>query len=124
MRLGTKPSMIVLAALAFASGVVAWGSWGRSETFKSEKWIEASQRSDIYRNEMADDLLRRYRLVGMSREQIDNLLGRPAATPKFRDHCEYVYWLGPERGFISIDSEWLCIRFDDDVVVKAELMRD
>jgi hypothetical protein len=35
-----------------------------------------------------------------------------------------VYWLGPERGFISIDSEWLGIKFKDNVVIEVEILRD
>ena len=33
-------------------------------------------------------------------------------------------WLGPERGFISIDSEWLVIKFEQDRVVVARVVRD
>lgn len=72
---------------------------------------------------MVDDLLARYELVGMTRDKVDELLGVPPETAYFTGF-DYVYWLGPERGFISIDSEWLCIDFEDGVVVDARLMRD
>ena len=72
---------------------------------------------------MVDDLLARYELVGMTRAAVDELLGVPPDTAYFTDF-DYVYWLGRERGFISIDSEWLCLDFEDGVVVDARLMRD
>jgi hypothetical protein len=39
------------------------------------------------------------------------LLGEPRRTRYFRQY-DLVYWLGPERGMISIDSEWLVLRLD------------
>jgi len=72
---------------------------------------------------MVDDLLRQRKLVGMTRREINGLLGVPPPTPYFADY-EYVYWLGPERGFISIDSEWLAITFRNDVAVAAKVLRD
>jgi len=59
----------------------------------------------------------------MSRTDIDQLLGRPPKTEYFSDY-DYVYWLGPERGFIRIDSEWLCIKFKHDVVTDVQVRTD
>jgi len=50
------------------------------------------------------------------------MLGEPPETPYF-DECDLVYRLGMERGFISIDSEWLLFRFGDDGRV-AEVLID
>ena len=60
---------------------------------------------------MVGDLLNRHQLQGMPREEIIEFLGDPENTPYFKA-WELVYWLGPERGFLSIDSEWLVIRLD------------
>ena len=36
-----------------------------------------------------------------------------------------VYWLGPERGFMSIDSEWLTLNFDQAGKVRdVDIVRD
>ncbi len=59
----------------------------------------------------------------MTKTEIDESLGVPPETNYFREY-DYVYWLGPERGFMSIDSEWLGIRFENDVVLEARLLRD
>jgi hypothetical protein len=60
---------------------------------------------------MVDDLLARHRLQGVPREDVVTLLGEPRPTSYFRDY-DLVYWLGPERGWMSVDSEWLVFRLD------------
>lgn len=72
---------------------------------------------------MVNDLLKKHPLVGMSKIQVNKLLGIPKQTGYFRGY-DYVYWLGPERGFISIDSEWLGIKFKDNNVIEARILRD
>lgn len=73
---------------------------------------------------MVDDLLATGRLIGQSRESAVQMLGPADDTPYFRDY-DLVYWLGPERGFFSIDSEWLIIKLDEEGVIRdASLARD
>jgi hypothetical protein len=63
-----------------------------------------------------DDLLTRHKLIGMTRSQVEELLGKP---DPIHDHPEYNYYLGRERGFISIDDECLGIKIEHDKVTKA-----
>ena len=65
---------------------------------------------------MVDDLLSSGRLDGLTRKQVVDLLGPPADQnfPAGAQSCDIHYYLGPERGFIRIDSEWLFITFGDD----------
>jgi len=80
--------------------------------------------SNPIRLRMVDDLLRRHQLQGMSVPEIESLLGPADRTEKFRNY-DMVYWLGPERGFMSIDSEWLVFRLDDKKKVSAfSVVRD
>ena len=60
---------------------------------------------------MVDDLLRRYELPGMTRATVIQLLGEPERTTYFREY-DLVYYLGPERSSLGIDSEWLLLRLD------------
>lgn len=92
--------------------------------FDSAIWkrAEYAANEDV-RIKMVDDLLKRHRLEGMTRQQIDELLGRPQPTTYFRDY-EYVYYLGPERGFLPIDSEWLCLKFRNNIVTEARDLHD
>jgi hypothetical protein len=92
--------------------------------FDSAAWKAAEPDvANPVRLRMVDDLLRRHRLVGKGKAEIDELLGRPTQTGHFADY-DYVYWLGPERGFISIDSEWLVLKLEHGKVVQARVVRD
>ena len=73
---------------------------------------------------MIDDLMASKRLNGLKRDQVESLLGPRDDTDKWED-WDLVYWLGPERGLIRIDSEWLVIRFDSgERVTDYQLVRD
>jgi outer membrane protein assembly factor BamE (lipoprotein component of BamABCDE complex) len=111
--------------LTIASALVLLLVWHcAASIFVSERWKKSLLvANDTVRLEMVDDLLRRYKLVGMSRTELETLLGKPPPTAYFNNY-DYVYWLGPERGFISIDSEWLCVKFKGDTVVEARICRD
>lgn len=58
-----------------------------------------------------DDLVRSHDFRNWSRAQVVALLGEPPRTDYFSSY-DLVYWLGPERSAISIDSEWLVFRLD------------
>ena len=96
-------------------------SWKNEELANESTPIRLSM--PPIRLRMVDDLLERYTLKGMSKKQIDELLGIPKPTGYFRDY-DYVYWLGPERGTFPIDSEWLVIKFRDNAVVEAKILTD
>jgi hypothetical protein len=96
------------------------------ERFNQRVWQDTLQ---VYtplapRGCMVDDLLAKWPLVGRDSAFVLNLLGRPQPTPYFKRY-DLVYWLGPERGFMSIDSEWLVVRFDSTGrVSEARLVTD
>ena len=52
------------------------------------------------------------------------LLGDATNTDYFKEDNNVVYYLGDERGFISIDSEWLVITFDNNIVVEVKIETD
>jgi hypothetical protein len=73
---------------------------------------------------MVDDLLKRHSLDEMTRAEVVALLGEPDDTPYFRE-WDMVYWLGPERGLIGIDSEWLVLRLDEhQQVIEHRVVTD
>ena len=90
--------------------------------FDSAKW-KAGNENDI-RLRMVDSLLRKYDLSGNTKAEILALLGEADNTGYFRNY-DLVYRLGAERGFISIDSEWLVFRLDTNNTVKEyRIVRD
>ncbi len=115
----------LLTCLAIPVGCACIYYW-QIGLFTSERWKGSpptTSRHFYARQNMVDDLLRRYDLRGMPKEKIDLLLGKPASTQYFREF-DYVYWLGSERGFFPIDSEWLCIKFQNAKVSEVKLCTD
>ena len=89
----------------------------RNQRFDRERWhafdaydTTASRGDD--RVWMVDDLLRRYELKEMTAAEVLHLLGEPERKFDFPDGARYTYDLGPCRGPVPIDHEWLTIYFD------------
>jgi hypothetical protein len=119
----------VLAAAVIAGGIMGYSHLTtRPTAFDRQAWLDGARGAlsqDAPRLRMADGLLRDGRLIGLTRAQVDALLGPQNTTGNFRPEYEYVYWLGAERGYISIDSEWLVLRLGPDGrVAQARLVRD
>ena len=93
--------------------VIACSAFISQHSFSTSKW-------ELYpdeRTKIVDDLLLRYDLIGMHESEILALLGNhDNDSGYFSSENRFVYRLGMERGFISIDSEWLIIDFADGVV--------
>lgn len=91
--------------------------------FQSALWKSTPATHDFtsIRIRMVDDLLESHPLVGLSRTEVEALLGPADKTPYFRNF-DLVYMLGPERGFIAIDSEWLLIQLDPDGRVSQAIL--
>lgn len=92
-----------------------------NNSFSTDKWVSETE----LRTRIADDLLNNYELAGKAEEEIIVLLGKNDNDDGyFNVDNRYVSWLGPERGFISIDSEWLIINFVDGRVSEYNLITD
>lgn len=93
--------------------------------FDSEVWkaTPGDHSRNSVRLRMADDVLTQP-IVGQPRHAIVALLGEPD-SPGFFDGYALVYFLGPERHPLPIDSEWLAIRLDDaGVATECRVMTD
>lgn len=94
--------------------------------FNSELWKkvgDVNSSGGSVRLKMVDGLLKNYSLVGMKKEQLNSLLGVPEKTNYFKEY-DYVYYLGPERSYFSVDSEWLGIKFKNDLVSEVKILKD
>jgi hypothetical protein len=98
------------------------GYFKRTE-FVSKIWVNEADVQRGVRLLMVDNLIRTKRFDQMRRDQVIALLGPPTKTGKFRD-AELVYWLGPERGLFSIDSEWLLIYMANGKVSRVSTVTD
>ncbi|WP_248561574.1 hypothetical protein [Niallia sp. NCCP-28] len=89
--------------------------------FTTEKWLN----DDSKRVYMVDNLLNDYELKELTKSDIISLLGPSTETDYFKEDNNIVYYLGNERGLISIDSEWLVINFDNnEKVTKYNVLTD
>ena len=121
-----KTVAIAVSILALSVGVL-----GRAQAaptpFDRTIWLQgenAKFSSDAPRLSMADGLVSSRALLGKTRSEVEAMLGTPTQTNKFRDY-HLVYWLGAERGYMSIDSEWLVVRFDKtNKASEARIVRD
>jgi len=96
--------------------------------FDSDAWKAAQGSEDSLSAETRfntpDDLVASGRLLGMSRVDVLALLRVSPGTSYFSEY-DRVYFPGPERGWMSIDSESLLVRFDDnDVTLEAVIKSD
>ena len=94
--------------------------------FDRAVWVDEAQvyGDDPVRVRMLRDVKANILKKGMARDDVVGLLGPKTDTPKFSKHG-LVYYLGPESGAISVDSQWLVIDFDDaDKLVKFEVVTD
>jgi len=113
----------VVVGLSTLAAVHYWKT--RPLPFDRAVWnAEAEGIDDFRRHRMADWLLKQQRLLGKSRAEIVSMLGDPTETSHFREY-DLVYVLGNERGWMSIDSEWLLMKLDGSGKVSmAEIGRD
>jgi len=117
--------VIVLSACLFAFWT-SIESKVKSERFDSSRWNQDT--GDVMwpnRLRMVDDILDSRILIGKSKDEIARTLGRDDKESGYFREWNSIYRLGPERGFIRMDSEWLVIKFDQmGVCVEAAIKRD
>ncbi|HEY9684986.1 MAG TPA: hypothetical protein V6C86_25640 [Oculatellaceae cyanobacterium] len=91
--------------------------------FSSNDWkTTRTDQASSARLKEVDDLVRSGKLIGLSRESVQELLGIPDSIKP--ELSEYIYRLGPERNLISIDEEWLVVHFRNGSVTSANIMID
>ncbi|MFB6356394.1 MAG: hypothetical protein ABEJ65_07755 [bacterium] len=104
--------------------MIFWNQFSTgSEPFNSETWKQAEKNNSNVRQKMLGDLRNQHQLTGKSREEIAELLGPPTNTGHFKNY-EMVYWLGPEQHPYGVDSQWLLLDLEDNVVQKVSVKTD
>ena len=120
--------------LGAALGIVSVGVWFffgdaiqermHRQRFDPVAWQAQKGFADDIRIRMVDDLLSNQDFHGMTRDALTAIVGEPNGDGYFEE-WDLVYWLGPERGFMSIDSEWLVFRLDSqERVSDYRIVRD
>jgi hypothetical protein len=103
----------------------AWVAWRDDRIpFDSDAWKEADgcEYENPVRFRMVDDLFRRHKIVGLSRPEIEELLGPPTHTNLALQY-DYAYRLGPDRAsYFRMNVEYLGIIFEENRVVAARIV--
>ena len=116
-RTTTRRWMVVVAVVACLLGGIVWHLRYPGRAFDAVAWNDPAQINGGVRQPMADRLIARDSLRGMTRAEVLRLLGEPMArTPS---GWEIAYYIAPVRGFMGIDSECLVIRLGADRRVVA-----
>ena len=119
MLIGVLISIVIYTYVNFLDDGV-----NRKE-FDSNLWknTPAEHSLDSMRLRMVDDFIQKYDLVGMSRDQIVQLLGDPDETNYFNAY-DMVYMLGQEtESYTAIDSQWLLFDLSDSGEVTSYAIR-
>ena len=106
----------ILIALVLALGV----HQHITHRFTTEKWLAAPEE----RGRLVDDLLEKHPLMGMDMDEVFALLGEETSVPHENGKNFFYYYLGPERGLISIDSEWLVLTVEKNLVTAIDFATD
>jgi hypothetical protein len=88
--------------------------------FDHAKWVDEdnASKAPYPRQQMISSLTKTKLKPGVLMKDVTVMLGESTKTNKFTNHG-LVYWIGPEKGQISIDSQWLVIDFDSDQRLKS-----
>ncbi len=120
----TPSFLIAVGVLAVAAALAFWLRGATGRPFDPKAWRADERVGDGVRQEMADRIVARQTLRGKSRAEVVDMLGEPPPHGNVTG-WDMAYWLGLERGFIRLDSEWLIIRLGQDGrVQECRIYRD
>lgn len=116
MQMSSSRDRIIGAAAVVAAGLVVGAivmdaRRPKPGRFDGRLWKLVGPQDDD-RLAMADDLIARNRLEGLSRARVRKMLGEPTDPGRFQPGA-FAYRLGLERAYMPVDFEWLVICFDD-----------
>ena len=116
-----KIAGIVLAVvLLFSTVALVFGH--RSETpllFDREVW---KREADNERLRMVSDLTPK--LMGISKAQVEHLLGEPVTDVGLYPGDYFYYVLGTQKKFGDTDGIWLCLKFKNNRVDAVQIAHD
>lgn len=133
-RLRFNLRMLFVIMTLFALG--CWWLAFPGRAFDADLWKDQQQVEHDVRLKMADRLVARGSLLGMTAHEVVALLGEPSIhmgsrwigtrwhVPFHMKSHDIIYYLGNERGFMGMEKEWLVIDLGADgkvVSVKIQV---
>lgn len=113
---------LIVSLIIFSAAVLTFGDHPQPPlSFDSQVWKQ--QEYSNQRLRMVDDL--KPKLMGLSKRDVEQLLGTPRDDLPRLEAEEYNYLLGTERPLlIGMDGVWLRIKFESDHVNHVGVWRD
>lgn len=117
---------VLCGGLFLIFAVFTWPVWGSMiqdystrVAFSESDWLAGvdGRAANPKRTQMVDSLLQTVDFHGRTKTEVIAILGDPTPADYFSEY-DLVYWLGPERGFLSIDDEWLVFTLDNSAKVS------
>lgn len=90
-------------------------SYYPKRTFDREQWLKTTEK----RYEYTDDLVDNHKLIGLRKEEVIELLGRPFSEHKGSLHYDIGYY----PGTMALDPWYLQVEFKDGKVHKVFIRR-
>jgi hypothetical protein len=96
-----------------------WNSGSKARIYSA-----TATRIDAPRIKMSRDFIVNQPWRGKTKQELEAWLGKPDDFP-FSQGWGFNYWVGLQRGWMKLDSWWLCFWFDDTGhAVEAVLKQD
>lgn len=125
MKKWVRIAVLAVVAAHAVGGYALWRAYGAAReqlsesrcdghtSFVRSQWMDTTMARGMLavRGCMVDDMLERNELRGKTRAEVVALIGEPDPSDLFPEY-ELVYWLGPQRGLIGTDSEYLVMKLD------------
>lgn len=108
------PLFLIVSSIAiFLCGIgILEGGYAYYGHFTPQKW----QNNPECRYLMIDNLEKKYKITGMSKQEITDLIGSPASSHKREQYEYYEYYVG--WGDMDIDPTIYTIYFENDIAVN------
>ena len=115
-------SGLALLIIPYILFIISFGNPYPSEEFNSNIWKNNEEK----RIELIDNLMDKKLLDGLTKNELIELLGEPIEkTGYFKNSGrDMIYYLGAERHPFGVDSKWLLIWLENDIVNKYEVWTD
>lgn len=110
-----KVGLFLFAALIITSSL----TWLFEERFTSEAW----KTNPSHRYKMVDDLIEHQYLIGKTKDEVIQLLGKPNWIMSSNEDV-YLYRIGKAPSFFNTEREELLVAFDKQIVEKVALTRE
>lgn len=114
---------IIYGSLIFliAAMILSCVYYKEKHSFSTEKWITEPDKRALFVN----DLLTDHNLIGMSENEVLELLGEhDNRMGTFVQDDRYVYCLGLEGQLFKIDNQWLILDFTNGLVSEYAVRMD